>query len=308
MNFHRATNFLLLTFLPCFFFLTSCATIHTKRSFVPFSDYISTENDIRITVIDVGQGDSIYVRTPNGKRMLVDAGGIPSWRGVGDTGYEYVIPFLEKNIKGKIYLDAVVMTHPHADHVGGMMSVLKDIPIKKVYDSGYERGDIEYIKCLEIIKKKGIPYEIVAEGDTIDLDPDLKIEVFLPPQSFQFEGANNNSIVMKMTYKEFSVLLTGDAETEAENYISSKYKKQLKSNVLKSPHHGSRSSSTPRFINSVRPEVAVISCGRNNQFNHPSPETLSRYKNSEVYVYRTDFDGDVFIISNGFNFTVLTSK
>lgn len=294
--------------LSIILFIAGCATIQAKRIYVPPPDYISTENDLKVTFIDVGQGDSIYIRTPNGKHIIVDGGGVPSWKSGVDTGYEYVIPYLKKNIRGKVVLDAVIMSHPHADHVGGLVTILQNLHVKKVYDSGYQIGDEEYARCLEVIKAKNIPYEIICEGDTLNIDPDLAIKVFGPPADFQYEGANNNSIIMKLIYKEFSMLLTGDAEAELENYVASKYGSQLRANVLKSPHHGSRTSSTSGFIGYVKPEVAVISCGRNNQFNHPHTETLSRYRNYDCQVFRTDYDGNVTITSNGYSFTVTTSK
>ena len=299
---------------PLFFLLISaggCVTLpRAQRLYVPHQDYIASASDIRIVVIDVGQGDSIFIKTPNKKYILVDAGGVPSWKGGGvDTGRDYVMPVLERNMPYNAPLDAVVMTHPHADHVGGMASILKDMKVKKVYDSGYARGDKEYADCLDVIKRKDIPYEIVSDGDELEIDPDVSIKVLSPPSGFYYEDANNNSVVLRLKYKDFTILLTGDAEMEAENYIVSRHpKSEISSNVLKSPHHGSRSSSSPSFIAACQPEVAVISCGRNNQFGHPHSETISRYRSIEAAVYRTDYDGDVTIVSNGFNFTVIPSR
>ena len=301
--------------IPALFLLVGaaggCVTLpRSQRLYVTPHDYIASASDIKIVVIDVGQGDSIFIKTPNKKYILVDAGGVPSWKGGGvDTGRDYVIPVLQKNMPYNAPLDAVVMTHPHADHVGGMVSVLKDMKVKKVYDSGYARGDKEYADCLDVIKRKNIPYEIVSDGDELEIDPDVRISVLSPPSGFHYEDANNNSVVLRLEYKDFTILLTGDAEMEAENYIVSKHpKSRISSNVLKSPHHGSRSSSSPSFIAACQPEVAVISCGRSNQFGHPHSETLSRYRSIEAAVYRTDYDGDIAIISNGFNFTVIPSR
>ncbi len=289
---------------------TSCVSLpRAKRLYVPPQDYISSESDIKIIVIDVGQGDSIFIKTPNKKYILIDGGGVPSWKGSFDTGASYVIPILEKNMPYNASLDALVMTHPHADHVGGVVSVLKNFRVKKVYDSGYARGDKEYADCLEIIKRRNIPYETLADGDEIEIDPDVSIKVLSPPSGFYYEDANNNSVTLRVKYKDFAMLLTGDIEAEAENYIVSKHPRdEISSNVLKAPHHGSRSSSSPAFIAACQPEMVAISCGRNNQFGHPHAETLSRYRNIEASVWRTDYDGNITILSNGFNFTVITSR
>lgn len=278
------------------------------RLLVAPSDYISSDSDIKIHMIDVGQGDSILIQTPNGRNMLIDAGGVPSFLGGRpDTGLEYVIPFLERHMPRGAALDAVIMTHPHADHIGGMPSVLEKMTVRKVYDPGYAKGDSEYADCLDIIRRKNIPYTVVASGDEIELDPDVKIEVLAPPTEMTFEGANNNSVVIRVKYKDFAAVFTGDAEVESENYMVSRYGGGLEANLLKAGHHGSRTSSSPGFVKAVRPEVALIPCGRNNRFGHPHSEIISRFRGADTYVYRTDYDGDVTVMSNGFSFTVRTS-
>ncbi|PKN00919.1 MAG: hypothetical protein CVU77_07810 [Elusimicrobia bacterium HGW-Elusimicrobia-1] len=291
--------------------LTGCATAPKRatRLFVAPADYISGDTDIKIHMIDVGQGDSILIQTPNGRNMLIDAGGVPSFMGGNtDTGREYVIPFLQRHLRRGFTLDAVIMSHPHADHIGGMPTVLENVKVRKVYDSGYARGDSEYGKCLEIIKRKNIDYEVVSAGDVIELDPDLEITVLSPPSGISFEGANNNSVVVRIKYKDFVTILTGDAEVEAENYMVPSFRGGLQASLLKVGHHGSRTSSTPGFINALIPEVALIPCGRNNRFGHPHSETVSRLRGADTYVYRSDYDGDVTVTSNGFSFTVRTSR
>lgn len=269
-------------------------------------EYERTKEDLEIVFIDVGQGDCTLIRTPNKKTVLIDAGGTPEWMGGGfDPGEEIVVPYLlDHNIKK---IDFVIVSHPHGDHFGGMFAVLNSLQVLEFIDNGYPHGDPGYEDLLELVDTHKIPYYQFKEGEKLELDNEITIIVFYPPKkSFPFEGANNSSIVCKLIYRNFSILFTGDIEVEAEHYICSKYKKQLKSTVLKVPHHGSRTSSSSQLIKYVSPEVAIIQCGRKNLFGHPHNETLSGYQRKKVDIYRTDKDGTIKIITDGYKYTVIT--
>jgi competence protein ComEC len=299
MNYNILKSFVL-------FFVSINLIFCTELSFLLPEEYKTSYKDLDITFLNVGQGDSIFIIFPNKKTMLVDAGGSPYWMGENawDPGKEVVVPFVKSVGINKI--DYIIVSHPHGDHFGGMFSVLNLLDIGEFIDNGYTEGDPNYVDLLAIVDKKELPYEQIKEGDKFDIDKDITIEVFFPPKKgFPFEGTNNSSIVFKIVYKKFSVLLTGDIEFEVEQYLCSKYKNKLRSVVLKVPHHGSRTSSTEKFIKTVSPEIAIISCGKNNMFGHPHNEVVTRYKKLKIDLYRTDIDGNIKILTNGDEYTVI---
>lgn len=278
------------------------------KYFLP-EEYEPSKEDLEIIFIDIGQGDCILVITPYKKNLLIDAGGVPYWMDSYslEPGKDIVVPYLlSKNIK---ILDFVIVTHPHGDHFGGMFAVLNFCIVKSFIDNGYLKGDPNYKDLLEIVDKQKIPYDQLKEGDFFEIDKDVSIHVFFPPKKgFIFEDANNSSLVFKLVYKDFSILLTGDIEVEAESYICSKYKNTIKSLILKVPHHGSRTSSGNRFIKAVSPEAAIIMCGKNNLFGHPHNEVISRYIKFKVDLYRTDIDGNIRIVTDGHKYTIIPSS
>lgn len=158
----------------------------------------------------------------------------------------------------------------------------------------------EYKNFIELVKEKNINIKIVQQGDVIDIEKDLKIYVLYPFSELKFDDLNNNSVVAKLVYKNFSMLFTGDIEKEAEDKILERYSKNvLKSTVLKIPHHGSKTSLTQEFIDLVSPKIALIGVGKNNNFGHPNEEILERLNNSKVKVFRTDKCGEIEIRTNG---------
>jgi beta-lactamase superfamily II metal-dependent hydrolase len=151
---------------------------------------------------------------------------------------------------------------------------------------------------MEAISAKKIPVKAVRQGDTLDWDAELKVQVLWPPKNFKGSD-NNSSVILRITHGKNSFLFPGDAEREAEEEIVQTYGPGLRSNVLKAPHHGSKTSSTEEFLSAVSPNLAVISCGRKNRYGHPYPAVLERLEKLGVSVYRTDLDGTVEIISDG---------
>lgn len=296
--------FLIFLFCPVY-----CREDVRKVVYLLPEEYKYTKDDLEINFIDVGQGDCTLVTTPCGKNLLIDAGGSPYWMGEDrwDPGENVVVPYLmENSIKT---LDMLIVSHPHGDHFGGMFAVLNSVKVLNFIDNGYLEGDPDYSDLLKIVENKKIPYDQFKEGDTFEIEPNIFLIVYYPPRNgFPFEGANNSSIVAKIRYKNFSVLFPGDIEIEAENYICSKYKKELNSTVLKVPHHGSRTSSSVQFIKCVSPEVAVICCGKNNMFGHPHNEVVARYVKRKVDVYRTDLNGSIKVITNGTEYTVIPDR
>lgn len=249
------------------------------------------EKDLAVHFIDVGQGDAILVLSPNGSTMLIDAG--------PKTAGQKVVSYLKK--AGITSIDLVVATHPHEDHIGGMQDVFSNFSVKKVIDSGLAHTSSTYENFLKTIDQKDIAFEIAKSGNKVNLDKDLNIDILHPGTTVN--DPNNNSVVLKLTYEKTSFMLTGDAEKEAEEIILSS-SKDLSAQILKVGHHGSSTSTSTAFLQSVKPEVAVIQVGTDNKYGHPTQETINKLNNSGVKIYRTDLQGDIIITSNGQSYSV----
>lgn len=241
------------------------------------------------TFLSVGQGDCIFIRTPSGRTMLVDGGS----EGSGDIGYKLIEPFLRR--QGVNRIDVLVLTHPHADHLNGLVAVLRDFQVGMALDPAIPHPSQAYRDFLVAIRERGVPYRRAVRGQVIDLGDGTKAEVLNPPEE-QLVGSdddvNNNSIVLRVTNGRSSIMLTGDAERAAEAGILESAR-ALKCDVLKVGHHGSNDSTSDAWLDAVGPRVAVISVGRSNPFGHPSRQALERLTARGIKVYRTDEDGAV---------------
>jgi competence protein ComEC len=221
-----------------------------------------------------------------------------------DGGRRDAGPKLSSYLKGQgiTSIDVLVSTHPHADHIGGLLTILKEFPVKRVVDGGIAHPSQTYESYLTLIDQLDIPYVVGEAGQAIDLGPGVKVEVLAPPASRNKGGVNENSIVLKVTYGRVSFLLMGDAGIpEEEQLMSSGY--DLKSDVYKVPHHGSPHSASAYFILKVRPEVSVIEVGQNN-YGHPAPKALAILNDTGSVIYRTDLNGNIVVTSDGNSFTV----
>lgn len=222
---------------------------------------------LKLYFIDVGQGDSTLIITPQNKKILIDGG-----EGKNDVLLPYL---LDRRIKK---VDYIIISHFDSDHCNGLINVIEQIKVKNIVISRQAQESEEYKNILEIVKKKNIKVIVVKEKDNMEIEKGLNIEILNPAKQLEFQDLNNNSIVAKMTYKNFSVLFTGDIEKAEQNLVN-KYKDKLKSTILKVSHHGSKTSTSEEFLKYVEPKIALIGVGENNKFGHPNQQTIENLKN-----------------------------
>jgi beta-lactamase superfamily II metal-dependent hydrolase len=261
---------------------------------------------LRVIFFDVGEGDALCIQTPGGKTILIDGGSSPYT--IDDTVVQSreVAPLLQR--RGITRIDAVVISHAHADHVSGLLNVIGHLPVGIVYDSGYcTDEDKEYRQLIELVREKGVPYRQVHAGELMDWGSDVTAEVFGPPDNI-FSGPNNNSLIIKMSCCGISFLFVGDAQRDEELWAVGRYGGRLAADVLKVGHHGSGTSSSRGFLKAVHPRMAVISCGYDTPFGHPHSQTLFALKKQGIRVLRTDYDGDIVLQADGGRLSVETEK
>ena len=248
--------------------------------------------DLKIYFVDVGQGDCTFIVTPKNKTILIDGGG--SLSDSFDVGKKTLIPYLLD--RGYASLDYVMISHFDQDHVGGILTVLEGLKVKNVIISKQREKSQQYSEFMRIIKKKKINVIVVERGNRVKIEDGIYFDI-LWPQKEQIKDniLNNNSIVAKLHYNEFSMLFTGDIEQEAEKILIQN-NTNLKVDVLKVAHHGSNTSSMKEFVKTVKPRVALIGVGKNNNFGHPDSEVLNRFKQINTKIFRTDENGEINIV------------
>lgn len=263
---------------------------------------LTINEKLLINFIDVGQGDCTLIRYKN-LNILIDGGG--NLEGEYDIGKNILIPYL---LDRKIMkLDYIIVSHFDTDHVGGIISVLEELKVRKIIISKQGENSENYIKVKELSRKKQIPILVLnakynKKGklvkQTLKIKENLIIDILWPNESKLIENnvLNNNSIVCKLKYKNFSMLFTGDIEEFAEKQIVNEYNdNELKSTVLKVGHHGSKTSSIQEFLNSIKPKIALIGVGKDNKFGHPDDIVIERLEQIKCKIYRTDIMGEISI-------------
>lgn len=253
--------------------------------------------DLKVHVLDVGQGDAILIEAPGDKRILIDAGTAKSG-----------VPALLRQ-RGIESLNLVVSTHPHADHIGGMAEILKSFDVGLYVDNGMTHTTMTYSRTAQILEKKDIGYRAAVVGRTFNVGSEAKLTILHPRQS-QLRGTrsdlNSNSVVLRLDHGNVCFLFTGDAEDPTERDLMNRGLEQC--DVLKVAHHGSGHSSSDSFLRTVKPQVALISAGAGNRYGHPDPEALQRLQSAGIKVHRTDLEGTITVSSNGRKFSVESSK
>lgn len=238
--------------------------------------YKNIPKDLYINFIDVGQGDSTLITTQYNKKILIDGGG-SEFGSTFDVGEKTLLPYL---LKKKIHkLDYVIISHFDSDHVGGILTILEELNVKQVLIPKQVEYSENYNEFLNIIKKRNIKVKIVGEGNTINLDKNTYLDILWPEEKQITDNVlNNNSMIVRLCYKSFTMLFTGDIEEIAEQKLLQKYEntEKLTADILKVAHHGSKSSSITEFLEKVNPKIAVIGVGKNNKFGHPNAGVLDR--------------------------------
>jgi competence protein ComEC len=255
--------------------------------------------ETEIHMLDVGQGDAIAIRTRRGRWVVVDAG--RTWEG-GDAGRTIVAPYLAHR-GGAVSL--FVMSHPHADHVGGAASLFAMLRPQRFLDPGYVGTSEPYRAALAEARRDRIPWQRVHPGDSLVVDE--VVLTALAPDSAWASGladANLASAVLVARIGAVRLLLTGDAEAPEEEWLLSHAAPLLRADVLKVGHHGSNTSTTPRFLDAVRPRLALVSVGAHNTYGHPDASVMAALGRSGATVLRTDLAGTVVVRTDGIRLDV----
>lgn len=259
---------------------------------------------LKVIFVDVGQGDCILVRTPEGKCFLVDGGGTYNEDETGYYGRQVILPLLmHENIP---HIDMAMITHAHSDHMGGIMTLAEIFNVKSVGLPDYPGCGNDFGKLIDVCEERNIPVNFYKEGDVVQLDGKTVLEIYNPPSgdAGTYSNLNNTSICGMLKYGELSILLTGDIEAVAEKNLL-KYEDRIDCDILKVAHHGGKESTAPEFLDLARPEAAVISVGRNN-YGHPSDEVIQRLHLAGSRIYTTEKNGAVIVISNGNSYRIKT--
>lgn len=240
--------------------------------------------DMRIHFIDVGQGDSTFIELGNGQTMIIDAG--------NPNNASQIISYMKE--LGYSYIDYVVATHPHSDHIGGMQAVIRTFDIGDMYMPGQAHTSVTFENLVDTIAEENITLHRAKAGVYILNDEKIKIDI-LAPFDEEYSNLNNCSAVVRVKHGNTVALFTGDAEQQIEARLLNS---GIDADILKVGHHGSDTASSGSFISAVTPKTAVISCGKSNSYGHPHYETLARLDNAGADIYRTDEVGTVIVTAD----------
>ncbi len=288
----------------------SAGSIQTEQPSMP--GMLLTErkpDELAVVFLDIGQGDAIFIQTPMKENILIDAGegSNPDFKFAKkvEAGEKMILPFFARNQIN--HLDYFIASHPHSDHIGGAYSVLSKIPADEIWIAGKEHPSPCREDLLEIVKQKNYTLQAPTEvGGTLKEGQPLAqlsggVKAWLLRTAPKDENINNSSLSILLYYGQNSVLLTGDTEKEGEHELIHKWGNQLNVDVLKSGHHGSRTSTGYDFVKFVQPRHVVFMVGDYNTFGHPTEEVVNRVKKAGAKVHRTDKDGTVFMFMDGKN-------
>ncbi|MFO8029909.1 MAG: DNA internalization-related competence protein ComEC/Rec2 [Cyclonatronaceae bacterium] len=256
---------------------------------------------LRVTFFDVGQGDAVLIETPGGHRFLYDTG---AWSPGFDSATRTLVP--EFRAMGIRKLDGVILSHPHADHIGGAASLLDHVMVDTIYQSPATYDSRLYHRYMSLATEKGIPVRLLESGHLIDTDPSMPMLVLAPSEEIPARDPNNMSVVLMVLYGDTRLLLMGDAEKETEALLVERFGPVLRADLLKVGHHASRTSSTGPFLEQVGTKKAVASLGMRNRYQHPHPEATYRLRAAGTTTRFTSLEGAIKYTSNGHVFRYVT--
>ncbi|MBU2595723.1 MBL fold metallo-hydrolase [Patescibacteria group bacterium] len=281
--------FSLLGSLSIIAFLVWFSLIYTKGA----------ESELVVNFLDVGQGDAILIQAPKGE-VLIDGG--PGRQVLEELGEE--MPFFDRKI------ELVIMTHPDADHINGLVEVLKNYQVDEVMETGVANNNKGYQEWQKLIEEKKIKDTIVKKGDKIDLGEGVELNIVWPEVDLKEqknENTNDTSIVNFLNWGDIDVVLTGDAETPVLDKIAEE-NPGIDIEILKQPHHGSKNGISQKFLETFKPEVSVISVGAKNRYGHPHQDVLDILGKLGIKVYRTDEQGTIKAIIDKDSYKIETEK
>ena len=304
--------------LCCTMLLTGCGQSGGQSSDTAANSKAEAKGQLTISMLDIDQGDAVLIQT-GAQNILIDTGDDKYYED-GKKGKENT-QLLTELQKLKIdHIDTLVMTHAHADHIGKADKVIAQYGVKELVYNGIPSTSKYFINALKAAKANGTQQVKVKAGDVLDFGNGVSFEIVSPSQSLIDEDTaaikakkkvdvNNESVVGRLTFGNFAMLFTGDAEGPVEKDMVASYGKKLKCQVLKAGHHGSKTSSTAEFLKLVQPESVVMSLGVNNQYGHPHEALLNRLQKQGIKnIYRTDANGTITIVSDGSSYSITTEK
>ena len=255
-------------------------------------DFENSHRGLTFAMLNVGQGDGLFIESPTGTQVMFDGGPIHSVLG---PLARVMSPF-DRSI------DAIVITNPDADHISGFLDILKTYKVGEVFESGTLTDSKTYQNLREEMKKQNIPDVLVKKGMRLDLGGGVFVDILFPDRDVSSWATNDGAVVARLSYGKTSVMLTGDATMLTEQIIlSENSSKQLQSTILKVGHHGSRTSTSGEFVKAVTPSYALISDGKDNKYGHPHQETLDTLASFGAKIFRTDLLGTIIMKSDGQN-------
>jgi len=257
------------------------------------------ENKLTVDFLDVGQGDAILIQSPKGE-ILIDGGqGKQVLEEIGR-----VMPFFDRKI------ELVILTHPDADHINGLVEVLKNYQVDEVIETGVMNDNKAYSEWQKLIKEKNIKDTIAQKGDKIDLGEGIELDFLWPEDDFKgkkIANINDTSVVNMLDWGETEIILTGDAVVKTLDKIAGE-NQGIDIEILKQPHHGSKNGISQKFLDSFKPEVSIISVGAKNRYGHPDQDTLDILGKLGIKIYRTDLQGTIKTIIDKDNYQIETER
>lgn len=253
------------------------------------------KKDLELFMLNIGQGDAFFIKTPYGQDILIDGG--PGKAILSELGK--AMPFYDR------YIDLVIATHPDLDHIGGLVDVTERYRVGKIVINGASGKSGDYDELNELIAEREVPVVVAQKGQVFNFGDYLKMDILAPRKEDIRREDNNGSIVSLLDFNDFEVLFTGDAEeTEWEKILAGSNFLNEKIEILKVSHHGSRNGTNEKVLEKIKPEIGLISSGKGNRYSHPHKEVLDLLEKFNVKILRTDERGTVKIESDGRNYLI----